>query len=366
MTFKTLVVILAISLGQFSNANSQGNRPQKENGFNTIIFTRVAEPKENAFTLLIPKGWQVNGGIFRVNPLAQGGPAQSIAAKLDFSVKKDADETVMIRWLPDVLFFDARYSPAGQMGLFPVGSNYNGMTVCPLLPAEQFLAQVAFPYAHPNIKNPKILQSRTCSNIASSYQSRVRAIMPQLGFTYDAAIISLTYQQRGKECKEKMFGLVENWGQLGAGMWGNKETILLRAPSGDFPAWERVFSIIINSVRLNPQWIAGEIQGQIKRGEIAIGTQQEVQRIEREIVEHRQKTNAEIHNDMFLTLTDQEEYVNPYTHKIETGSNQWAIRWQNESGDVIYTNDENYRPNQDIRLNRSDYKKSAIRKRFPQ
>lgn len=68
---------------------------------------------------------------------------------------------------------------------------------------------------------------------------------------------------------------------------------------------------------------------------------------------------------MFLTLTDQEEFVNPYTHKIETGSNQWAIRWENESGDVIYTNDENYRPNHDSRLNRLDFKKSVVRKRFP-
>jgi len=91
---------------------------------NTIRLQRVNEPRENAFSILIPTGWKVDGGIVRVDPLAQGGPAQSIAAKLDFTVKKDTRGTVMIRWLPDVLFFDPRYSPAGQMGLLPVGSNY--------------------------------------------------------------------------------------------------------------------------------------------------------------------------------------------------------------------------------------------------
>jgi len=365
MTLNKLLLIFIFAFAQFSHATVRDNRQQKENSYDTIIFTRVAEPKEKAFTLLVPKGWLVEGGIFRVNPALQGGPAQSIAAKLDFTVKKDGAGTVLIRWLPDVLFFDARYSPAGQMGLFPVGSNYNGMTVYPLMPAAQFLSQIAFPYAHPNVSNPNIKETRTCHKIAANYQNRVRAILPQLGFTYDAGIVSLSYQQGGTEFTERMFGIVENWGQLGAGMWGNKETILLRARSGEFSAWEPVFSIVINSIRVNPRWIAGEIQGQIERGKIAIGTQQEIQKIEREIVEHRQKTISEIHNDMFLTLTDQEEYVNPYTNKIETGSNQWNIRWENESGDVIYTNDANYRPNHDVRLNRSDYKRSVIRKRFP-
>jgi len=65
-----------------------------------------------------------------------------------------------------------------------------------------------------------------------------------------------------------------------------------------------------------------------------------MQRIEQQITEHRQKTNAEIHNDMFLTLTDQEEYVNPFTNGVKMGSNQWKHRWENEAGDIIYTNDD--------------------------
>lgn len=121
-----------------------------------------------------------------------------------------------------------------------------------------------------------------------------------------------------------------------------------------------------NSVVINSQWLAGEIRGQMQRAGIVAQTMQEIQRIDREIVEHRQKTNAEIHNDMFLTLTDQEEYVNPYTNQVEIGSNQWQYRWVNESGEVVYTNREDYNPNQDVNLNRSDFKKTPVRKRFPQ
>jgi len=152
---------------------------------------------------------------------------------------------------------------------------------------------------------------------------------------------------------------------MGAGMWGNKETFYLRAPAEQFEEFEPLFSLIQASIRINPKWLAGEIRGQIQRGQIMINTQNEIQKIEQQIVSHRQRTNAEIHNDMFLTLTDQEEYVNPYNNEVEMGSNQWRYRWINENGDVLYTDDEYYDPNTDVNLQRSDYKRTPVRKRFP-
>jgi hypothetical protein len=327
----------------------------------TLVFKRVYEPREHAFSLLIPAGWLTEGGIFRVNPTAQGGPAQSIAAKLDFAVKSDAQGTVMIRWLPDVLFFDNRNMPAA--GAFPVGSNYNGMTVYPLVPAGVFLQQVAFPYAHPQAMNTQLVSSRRADRLAQGYQQRINAMMPGLGFSYDAAVITVHYQENGQSYEEKLTGVIENMGRLGTGMWGNKGTFLLRAPAGEWKKWEPVFSIIISSVKLDPRWVAGEIQAQIERGQIALHTQQEVQRLEREMLQHQQHTNAEIHNDMFLTLTDQEEYVNPFTHETETGSNQWLYRWENQNGDVIYTDQADYNPNHDINLHASGFKKTPVRKR---
>ena len=60
-----------------------------------------------------------------------------------------------------------------------------------------------------------------------------------------------------------------------------------------------------------------------------------------------------------------EEYVNPFTNEIEYGSNQWKYRWINPNGDVIYTDSEEYDPRVDVKLNRTDYKRTPIRKRFP-
>lgn len=340
-----------------SNKNDSGNN-------STFIFNRKSEPNENAFSLLVPKGWIIEGGIYRVNAI-QNGPSNAIAAKLDFSVKKDNDGSVMVRWLPDVLFFDARNSPAGQMGLFPEGSNYQGMTVYNIISAEDFITKIAFPYAHSNAQNVQILERKNMQKFASNYGARVKQTMPYLTMSYSAAFLKVRYTENGKIYDEYMFVLIENWGQLGAGMWGNKESFLIRAPADELKNWEPIFSVIQNSVKLNIKWIIGEIKGQAARGKILIDTQKEIQRIGREITEHKQKTNAEINKDMFLTLTEQEEFVNPYTSEIETGTNQWKHRWENESGDIIYTDNEDYDPNIDINLNRSDFKRSKVRKRFP-
>ena len=66
---------------------------------------------------------------------------------------------------------------------------------------------------------------------------------------------------------------------------------------------------------------------------------------------------------MFLTLTDQEEYVNPYTNEIEVGSNQWQHRWVNDRGDVIYSDRESWDPNTDPQMNLSGFRRSGVRQR---
>ncbi len=124
--------------------------------------------------------------------------------------------------------------------------------------------------------------------------------------------------------------------------------------------------MIQDSYQTSPQWWAMELQGQIQRGEMAWKSQQEINRIAEEIAAHRRETNAEIRNDMYLNLTDQEEYVNPYTNEIDVGSNQYQNRWVNSQGDVIYVDDGSYDPNADINMQLvKDFKRSEIRPRGP-
>ena len=328
-----------------------------------VYFRRVAEPREKAFTILVPAGWSTEGGIVRVNPLSANGAGNAIGAKVDFAVKRDAAGSVMLRALPEMMYADLRRTPVGQTGMFPVGSKYNGMTVLPAMDAATFLAQVAFKYAHPRATGARVVDRRQNPRLAQAYAQRLRASGVPFQFHYDVAVITVEYQEGGTAYTEKLFTAIENMGQAAGGLWSNKDTLLVRAPAGEFEKWARTLSIVRASVEMNAQWVAGEIRGQAQRNKIALDTQRDIARIDQEIVAHRQRTNAEINNDMFLTLNSQEEYVNPHAKQVETGSNQWKYRWVTSSGDVVYSDESSYDPNHDPKLNRSGFARTPVRQR---
>ncbi len=330
-------------------------------GINHIVFESKSEPKENAFKYRLPKDWVTEGGIFRIDPTAGGGSGNAIEAKLDFSMKKDNAGTVMMRWLPDMSYFDMSNSPAGQMGMFPTGSNYNGMMVLPKMSGLQFIQQVVIPYAHPSIYNYQVEEQKSSPEIVKAIKKADEYF--NYPFVYDAGVMTITYEENGVSYKENIISVTMDFGALGAGMWKNRFTLFGRAPVDEYEKWEPVFQEIIYSVKINMKWLIGEIQGQVTRGEISAEVLRKLQQMDQEIQQNTSKTYAEINNDMFLTLTEQEEYVNPYSKEVEIGSDQWKYRWVNESGDVVYADGDDYDPNLDDILNRTDYKKTPIRKR---
>jgi len=324
-----------------------------------IIFKRVHEPKEKAFSLLIPNNWIIEGGMVRLDPTARGGASNSIDAKLDFCVKKDRTGTAMIRWLPELLYKDMRGSPARALGQFPDGSNYMGMTVWPLLSACDFLSQGVFQQAHPNANNVRVLEKRNLPEVAKKYSQALAATMPGANFTYTAGAILVAYEENGVSYKEMLYTAVENWGALGVGAWKNRSTFYLRTPFDEYETYSKMFAVIQNSVILNMQWIVGEIKGQIERGKIATMTYEEIQRIGREIVNHQQTTNAQIQHHAGLAIRGQEEYVNPHTGEKETGTNLWRNRWMDNDGNTIFSDNDDFDPNMDPRLDLSGFKRAA-------
>jgi hypothetical protein len=115
------------------------------------------------------------------------------------------------------------------------------------------------------------------------------------------------------------------------------------------------------SIRFNTAWILKEAGGQRERANIVRKVFDEVRRIDQEIINKTSINREEIMNDNFLVLTGQEEYVNPHTNKIETGTDAYQYRWTTSGGDVYYTNNEDENPNHFF--NNTDYKRTPVRKR---
>ena len=301
---------------------------------------------------------------------------QNIAAKVDISARRDAAGTVMVRTCPEYKYSDPRATLTGQMGWMQPGSTYNGAIVWPLLDPASFLVQIMFPWAHPQAQNAQLLEQKPLPEQAERWQ---RQAVPGYGFTYAAAQVTYTYSEGGVQYKERAQTVIENLGQLAAGMWSNKDTTYWRAPLSEFEQWEPVLHTIRRSSQMNPQWVQQEMHSQgiltgafnqaqaaeRERARRALETQHYMQDVDRQIHEHRSETQAEIRNDQYLNMTSQEEYVNPYTGLVDTATNQWSHRWVNDRGDEFYTDYESTDPNGIPDLRYSDWKRTPIRPRGP-
>jgi len=327
---------------------------------NQLILQKISEPNEQAFHILKPRGWLVEGGITRWDPVSMGGAANAIEAKIDFTLRSDESGTIQIHWLPDIYFVDLSGSMVASM--FREGSFYNGMPVLRKMDAPSFLKQHLAPYLHPNL-NVTLSKQRTLPEIEEfCYETDVAK---QLQSTYSAAVADFLYTENGVKYKERAFCIIQDMGPYTAGMWKNRSTVVIRAPEADFYTWEALFHEIGASVELNPQWVREELRGQMQRGSTMIKTIQDVNRLGQEIQKGHAETNAKINHQAYLNLTDQEDYLNPHTRKVERGTNQWDHRLVDDLGNVIYTNNQEYNPNYDLELQMQGFKRSQVQKYRP-
>ena len=323
----------------------------------TLVLEKISEPNEKAFTLLKPKGWLVEGGIVRWDPVASGGAANAIEAKIDFKLKKDQQGSVQIHWFPDIYFADMTGSLAA--GMFPEGSYYNGMPVLHKMNAVSFLKDYLAPYLHPDTRITPVGTKALPEIEKLCYDNDM---MKEMGCQYSAAVADFSYTENGTGYKERSFCILQDMGPYTAGMWKNRSTIVIRAPEESFDFWEPLFDEIGHSVVLNPQWITGELKGQMQRGSTMIKTMNDITRISEEIQKGHAETNAQINHQAYLNLTDQEDYINPFTNEVERRTNQWDHRWVDDVGNVIYTNNEEYNPNHDINLHIEGFRRSKAKK----
>jgi hypothetical protein len=332
-----------------------------DRGAGYLAFDRYVDRSEGAFLVLVPRGWSTRGGMVRVNPLtAPGGPAQSIEAKIDFAVVKDTAGDVAIRWLPKINY--AQPSPYNAM----LGGNWNGMPVVSMPSPQDYLTRILLPRLRPGATGVKVLEVAKRPDVSAAIRSMpaAQALLSQgAGYHVDAASVVVSYSEAGRPFREILFTAVEGYSMMGVALWSNPFTLSARAPDEDYGSYSRVAKAVINSFALNPRWLAAELRGQIERSRIVTDTLRELAAIDADIAANRRKVMADINDQQYLVLTGQERYVNPHTGREELGSNEWKHRWQNASGEVIYTDSADWDPNRDPDLNVSGYRRSPVKPR---
>ncbi|MEN6577656.1 MAG: hypothetical protein ABFD90_15030 [Phycisphaerales bacterium] len=362
--------------GMFSRlrGNSANTTAQPQENSNSVKpamvnFQRQWEPKEHAYSFLVPAGWTVEGGMFHVDPTQANGTANSIDGKCDLAVKKDAAGTVMFRWLPVWNYCDMSQSSQFSMtaGFFPVGSRYQGMEVRPMPNYSTFLQQM-FQTLHPTASDVNIVEIKPMPELAEVYRKINKAVDEQLqaiglgSSRYDAGGLIVEYTEGGTRFREGLVTCLVDMRVAGA-LWNNQHTQMMRSPAGEAKQWKPILDIICQSVRLNPEWFAAASRAGAERARLSQETMRYLQAVDQEIVAHRNQTNAEIRYEDYLMLTGQEDYVNPYTKEVERDTSEYKYRWTTEQGDMIYTDQYGFNPNTQREFNQKEWKLTPVRER---
>jgi hypothetical protein len=278
-----------------------------------------------------------------------------------------------------------------MMGFFPPGSVYQGMTVSPVMSAVEFLLRVVFPWAHPEVRDVEVVAQEQMPLLCERYRRKMATLGLPADFSYDGGCVTFRYTERGVRYLEKAYTVIEDLGPMAAGMWSNKDTVLMRAPEGELDHWEPVLLRTVESVQLSQEWLAREARSQgmltntflqaqqasnardrammqaqqasQARDRSFLDVQHQVQQIDQEIADHRAMTNSEIQNDQYLNLMGLEEYENPHTNETDVGTNEWQNRWVNADGEALYTDDQTFDPNVPGVDNRTDWAQSRVRPR---
>ena len=216
------------------------------------------------------------------------------------------------------------------------------------------------PRVFPNAQNIQVISHKKLPKLAQLYAAPLRALPEPFrsSITSDAATVTVSFSENGKSYKARLVTVVQDFGEIGAGLWQGMGASLYRAPAAEFDAWLPALGVVQGSVKWNLTWLANELRAAARRQDYVNATESQLRKMDAEIVKNRQDVNSEINKQMYLTLTGQDEYKNPFTGKVETGSNEWNRRWQNDGGDLIYTDDVNYDPNADPNLQRQGFKLS--------
>lgn len=335
----------------------------------TVVLRRQWEPKQKAFTVLVPVDWQIDGGLFSVDPTRAGGVLNSIETKCDFTVKRDSAGTVMARWAPTYNFVDFSRNPEfmNLATMFPVGAAYNGALVKPMPTVEQYLSE-GFKLIRPQAADVRISQRSELPELAqilSEMSKGVNASLIQVGkapMTFTAGVVVFDYEEGRRSYREAAATALCDF-RAAAGIWSNQFTFHMRAPADEADDWKPVLDIIRQSLKIDPQWLAAYIKAVGQRGEEAAEVFRTLARIDQEILERHSKTRSATQHENYLLLTGQEEYVNPYTKEVERDTSDYRQRWTNQSGDRIYSNIETFDPNKDPDLNRLEWKLTPVRPR---
>ena len=351
--------------------SSGARKPQR------LFLPRVWESNQKAFSFLLPPGWVTSGGMFTDGSGQTKGAVDNAHPKCDFAVGSDPRGNVMIRWLPSWT-----YATPSAKGPF----RSEGLPVKPLAGARQFMVDL-LSSERPQASDIRLIAEDAANEIsialgtgnpsgtsagqtAATAAVRVESLTVLVeyiegGTRYREAITTSILDNTSESSDKLDKGRALKTGISGdVSHWSNHHTVTFRAPASDFEFWKPILDLIRVSRDWSAPWLAAVEQKYGRRAKDAMEMEANLETVSATIVESRRNSlpNASQGQEQWMYVTGRQEFQNPFTGGIEAGTAFYRHRWENDRGDVIYTDDDAFDPNSVAEYSLTTWKRAAEKK----
>jgi DNA-directed RNA polymerase subunit RPC12/RpoP len=317
------------------------------------------DPQSNleAFTILVPQGWQVSGGVTWVIER----PAVPVQAGLQLSNPEglEAFETY-----PNI-YFTWSNNPLTQMTK-PPGSLYFGYEVRKPIPAREAMREYVLP-RYKKIQGLGIADEGPANELLQAVGGNQPSPAQGAQFSRDAGHVRLHYTYKNQPVAEEMSGVAEYTRTLAPGMFGATETIYwnmgyltsFRAARERLETYANLYRAIFSSIKINPTW-TGLVQ-QVSQG-LTSNTIRHIQQIgalSHQISQNYNEMSAQnlqgwqersaaydrVAEKFSQTIREVDPYFDPNTGQTVELPSGYTQAWSTPLGEYLLTDDPNFNPN---------------------
>lgn len=358
------MLLIGAAMGAASVAAESGPAPAATVGGSpsaaplTFVTYRHVDPAVGieAFRLLIPKGWQVQGTIQWAN-----NPAMPATSRFRFF---DPQGSTQFELLPTQSFFwtDNQLFLATN----PPGTLRFGTLVAPPVDLEGAFSRVLLPQFRGDIEHFEVLKREAVPELA---KLALGAQVPGLEARGDAGKIRFAYRANGQAFEEEMYAAVTNFvtrmppsllaGPSFIDYWYIDYVFAFRAGRGELDSNAALFQTMLFSLQVNPQWFAKVvntkeylvqaatrgIQAVGRAGEIAARAGSDLRAEQQADWERREAAKDRAAENFSDYVRGVERFTDPHAGTEVELPSGYGHAWANDLGEYVITTSPSYNPN---------------------
>lgn len=312
----------------------------------SLRYVRWHDPRENAFSLEVPDGWTMSGGLIRRASVQVQGAWEAVSP--DGRIRISGGD-------PDLPYFTEPTQMLLMTG-FREGSWYSpgygvAFLVRRYVPGAAFAREYVMQRAARLCSGVTVTENRELPEAVAAINA-VYAQHAGLGvaLSLTAGEAAFTCEQQGRPIRGYYFAGTQRTQVAGmpGGIWNVEHLAGFLASEDRLGLAREVFDHMLKSIELNPQWVAMQQNITASTSRIVSRTHAEISRIIDESYWSRQAVMDELSRRRSNVILGVEDVIDPVTGrelKVESGSNYY---WIDHRGTIVGTETDT-RPSLDFR-----------------